>query len=229
MDAGGGRLRLIGDSADVADAASWVVDGMGEFAAGVRGLVPAGFEAYVRILHPAWSAAERAVRWSEIAHGAGTGVSSATRFEELAARTSRDIWDEEPRMGELPASELAALVPVLAAHTGTPGSCWFCLWDGWGWIPGEVFASAPRVRLPHRDYLLFAGPLDAATELGQRGDGYFLPQSPNLFWPDDHSWCAATEVDLDSTYVGGSSGLIGALLSDDRIEGVPVTPDDRVG
>ena len=53
-----------------------------------------------------------------------------------------------------------------------------------------------------RNYLLFEGPIDAAGELG----GWVDPgrhtrsraQLPNLWWPDDHAWCVASEIDLSS-------------------------------
>ncbi|MEO7398218.1 MAG: hypothetical protein ABIW84_06615, partial [Ilumatobacteraceae bacterium] len=38
--------------------------------------------------------------------------------------------------GYLPDDELAALCDVLARHTGTPGQCFFGLWDGYGDIYG---------------------------------------------------------------------------------------------
>ncbi|MFC4905869.1 hypothetical protein [Actinomadura gamaensis] len=223
-----GRVRLIVDAAGVSDASSWVVDGIGEFGSGVRGLMPPVFEGYVRILHPASSPSEEPVRWEDVAREAGTRVDARTRFDELAKGASGRLWDEGPRAGEFPASRLPALASVLRAHTRTPDACWFCLWDGWGWIPDGTFASAPRVRLPHRDYLLYEGPVDAADEFGQRGDGFFFPQSPNLFWPADRGWCVATEIDLESTYVGGSAALAEALLTDDRFEALSVTADDPV-
>ena len=65
-----------------------------------------------------------------------------------------------------------------------------------------------RVHLPNRNYLLFEGPLEAATELGwTMGGGTFVAQSPNLFWPRDHAWCIASEIDLFCTLVAGSNAL----------------------
>ncbi len=51
---------------------------------------------------------------------------------------------------------------------------------------------------------------------------------PNLWWPDDRGWCLATEIDLDSTLVGGSAELIKGLLSDSDIEAVPARLEDSV-
>lgn len=148
-------------------------------------------------------------------------------------------FDQPPTVGRLPEPILAGLCDVLAAHTGTPGRCWFCLWEGYGWITGasvdtlgggarlapaydRAIIDGPRVRLPNREYLLFEGPLDAASEMGWRLNGRLVsPQSPNLFWPDDRAWCVATEIDLDSTYIGGSAALIDELLRDGRWEAWP--------
>ncbi|WP_067816107.1 hypothetical protein [Actinomadura kijaniata] len=62
----------------------------------------------------------------------------------------------------------------------------------------------------------------------ERGEGYFFPRSPNLFWPADRAWCVAIEVGLDSTHVGGSAGLVADLLADPRFEALPAAPDDRI-
>jgi len=44
--------------------------------------------------------------------------------------------------------------------------------------------EGPRVRLPDREYLLFAAALTPAPQLGWTDPGGFLvPPSPNLFWP----------------------------------------------
>jgi hypothetical protein len=64
--------------------------------------------------------------------------------------------------------------------------------------------------------------------MGDRSSGFSIPQSPNLFWPDDHAWCVATEIDLDSTYVGGSTRLIADLLANDRLEALRVEVTDEV-
>jgi hypothetical protein len=51
-------------------------------------------------------------------------------------------------------------------------------------------------------------------------------KTANLWWPEDRSWCVASEIDLRWTYVGGSSELIAQILSDERIEALPATPHD---
>jgi hypothetical protein len=89
--------------------------------------------------------------------------------------------------------------------------------------------DGPRVRLPAREYIVLEGPLQAAETLGcWTSSDIFFPQSPNLFWPQDRGWCVATEIDLDSTYVGGSPALIDDLLQDPRLEALAVHPDDPI-
>ena len=60
--------------------------------------------------------------------------------------------------------------------------------------------------------------------LGLRGED----QTANLCWPADQAWCVASGFDLAWSYVGGPAGLIEQVLADERIEALPVSPDDPV-
>jgi len=51
---------------------------------------------------------------------------------------------------------------------------------------------------------------------------------PELSWPQDRSWCAATEIDFDSTLVAGSTALIDAVVADSGLEAWPVEPEDAL-
>ena len=88
--------------------------------------------------------------------------------------------------------------------------------------------------MPGRDYLLFEGPLASLAQFGYSiewpdGRRFFDHASPNLWWPDDRAWCVATEIDLDSTYIGGSQALAADLLNDPRVEATPVRAEDARG
>jgi hypothetical protein len=236
-------------------AADWLGPRLRRFGSAVAAVVPDGFPAYVRILHPASGPDGRPVRWAEVADWSGRTMHQLVQFHAIGrpppvAPAGPAPWNgEAPAEGNLPAELLRVLCATLAEHTGTPGSCWFCLWDGYGWLhgspsvamlgrhgpicvppafPAEVLGG-PRVRLPGRDYLLFAGLLAAAPRLGWTGpNGFFWPQSPNLFWPDDHAWCVASEVDLFCTLVAGSDELAEALVGDSRLEAWRVQPADPI-
>ncbi len=52
--------------------------------------------------------------------------------------------------------------------------------------------------------------------------------SPNLFWPQDHAWCVASEIDLYCTIVGGPQALADALVANPALEAWRVEPEDPV-
>jgi hypothetical protein len=112
-----------------------------------------------------------------------------------------------PLRGELEPSLLRALVAHLAARTATPDDCGLGTWEGWGDLDVSPFGAT--LELPLRTYLLAEGPIARALELGR---------SPNLLWPRDRAWFPATEIDFDSTLVGGDRDLADAILADPLIE-----------
>jgi hypothetical protein len=219
----------------------------GEFGAVTR-TVPLGYPAYARICHPAQDGAGRWVTWTEVAAHTGRQAHPTMQWHALVGSPDPlnlrgSLWPgDNPARGHLPPHVLAPLCDVLADHTSTAASCWFCLWDGYGWIhggpsvavlrSGEPGAPAlsreqidgPRVAHPGRNYLLFAGRLHAAVSLGHGFDA----QSPNLFWPQDRAWCVASEIDFDSTLVAGSHTLVNALLQAPELDSWPVAPHDSL-
>jgi hypothetical protein len=90
----------------------------------------------------------------------------------------------------------------------------------------EAVRQGPRVELPDREYLLYAGPVEAAVGAG---GPLYAGQSANLWWPQDRAWCVASEIDLPWTYVGGAAALIDQLVADQRIEALRAGPGDAVG
>jgi hypothetical protein len=75
-----------------------------------------------------------------------------------------------------------------------------------------------------------AGRADAAP--ARRGFRRFCQppafQSPNLWWPADRVWCVASDIDLPSTYLGGTRALVEEVPGDDRLEAVPARLTDPV-
>lgn len=93
---------------------------------------------------------------------------------------------------------------------------------GSGLLPADV-VSAGTLDLPGRSYYLFDTPprAYASTDWVNQAPWQHSPtwpQSPNILWPQDHSWVLVTEIDFDSTVVGGSWELISALAQDPSIE-----------
>jgi hypothetical protein len=247
--------------------ADWIADRVVDFGYCVTAIVPQGFDAYVRIFHPATSRNGmngKPIRWSEVAAMSGRTMHRLAQFHAINRPEVTDV-DEAgngPRNGNLPPDLLKAVCAAVSAHTETPDSCFFCLWEGYGWLrdtgssgrivftpigytgPPEppfgytdavpefiraAVSAEPRVYLPGRDYLFFEGPLEGAVEFGEYlTPEHFLPQSPNLFWPEDRAWCVGSEIDLYCTLVGGSDALAEQLLADPQLEAWRVFPDDPI-
>lgn len=238
--------------------ADWLADRLVGRWGTVAGTVPAGFEAYARILHPVefHHARREPVTWSRVADVTGREVHPTVQWHALIGTSdpwtrSTSEWPEgQPEQGNLPLSSLLMLCDTPARRTTTPEDCYFALWEGWGQLssgsarstltldgsPVGVEApplltprerSAPRLQLPGRDYHLLRGPLSAMAALA-RYDGHDMwTQSPNLFWPADRAWCVATEIDFDSTLVGGTSEAIAEVLAS-PLESWPVESSDSL-
>jgi hypothetical protein len=146
---------------------------------------------------------------------------------------------EQP--GLLPQNAAAALIEILPAQ----GDIWIALWEGYGflypeqgikWLTASSKSEPPseppvlpwrtppypdrrrrRIKLPHRNYLLYRGP---ASQIAGWMEG------PNLWWPDDRSWCVASEIDLAWTYVGGAESLIARVMAEPKLGAKPLSLDE---
>lgn len=220
----------IAQAADSAEPAAWLVEVMTTFAADVTSIVPAGFERYARILHPATTDADsRQVRWSAVAAANGRVAHGAMQWQGITGRLSREtcqsgVWDNEPQEGSLPASIGSILAETLAEHTTTADHCWFGVWEGFGALPDEA-RTAPCFEIPARRFHLFRGPLTAILE---SVENHPWLQSPNIWWPQDRSWCVATEIDFMSTYLAGSRSCVQDVLNRADLEAYEVAPTDGI-
>ncbi|OLZ15182.1 hypothetical protein [Sulfobacillus thermosulfidooxidans] len=51
-------------------------------------------------------------------------------------------------------------------------------------------------------------------------------QTPHYWWPKDHAWCVAGDVDLSWTIIGGSRDLIEHLINAEDLEVLSISQDD---
>ncbi len=223
MPAGGADVRWLRDVAP----ASWIGPRLHPFGTDAGSVVPEGFEAYGRLLHPVVVDGSERRRWRDVAEANGRIAHPEMQFHLIARpRGQKPPADDRgtgPAWGSLPVDERRVLAELLHDETGTPDRCWFCVWEGFGGLDHQGVPE--RVALPHRDYLLYAGPLElVVADLNPPSD-----QSPNLWWPDDRAWVVASEIDLAWTYVGGSERLIERLVGDDRLEVVRARLDHKIG
>lgn len=139
-------------ASDTVESAQWIRDRLHAFAKDVGSVVPAGLDSYARIFHPAWWSEDNAeieVRWSDVAAWSGRTVHAEMQFHSIAVpvpgRQSGPLpWSGEPRLGILSREQASALIGLLAKHTSTPERCWFCLWDGYGYLTGAVVTFAAQ-------------------------------------------------------------------------------------
>ncbi|WP_406461002.1 hypothetical protein [Streptomyces sp. NBC_00111] len=226
-----GLLRVEGDDLSPTDWITRGASGYGGFGT-VAGVAAPGYAAYARILHPA-ELDERPVRWSAVASAYGREVAPGTDWHALIGM-DRDyqnvseyglpgVWDEHPAEGPTPPAVASVLIPVLARHTRTSERCWYGLWNGYGRFD---FDRTPTFETPGRDELLLSGTLaEAVSPVSLEA----FAELPDLWWPQDRAWCLGGDVDLVSTYVGGSDALIADLLAAPELEAHRVAPGDAVG
>jgi hypothetical protein len=197
----------------------------------VSALVPAVFEAYARILHPAIrydGDDDIEVSWAEVAAHNGTSVDAGAQWDAITrgpVDSQPPVWDDGPSEGHLPVAVAGRLVDVLGRHTATPGTCLFGRWDGFGYDLPDPDVPPRLLLRGGKDVVLLRGAIaDAVRNLAPEPH----EQSANLWWPADQAWCVVTDVDLRSSYVGGSAACIAELHSASAIEAVPVAPEDPV-
>jgi hypothetical protein len=233
--------------------AAWIAPRLHGWAEDVGSVVPAGFAAYARVLHPVEHDGSLATgpqrRWSEIARQNGRVVHAEAQFQEISrpVGAAPSEASESPATGTLPWPERRVLVDILAEETRTPERCWFCMWEGFSLLDQGI---TERVELPRRSYFFYGGDIEMAFALPPEHGGLSYwrrageappseaekaearrrlnsRRSPNLWWPDDRAWCVATEIDFGWTYVGGTARAIARVLANPDLEALLARPSDK--
>ncbi|WP_394768981.1 hypothetical protein [Lacisediminihabitans sp.] len=219
---------------------SWIAPRLTGGRGTVTGVVPAGFECYVRVFHPVNDGRGGSRRWAAVCAESGAPWHPLAQWESI-----RGAADDEPLQGSLGEAGWA----LLSRAIGGDADITVGLWTGYGSIatPGTEPSSiaflsagdaapddshgladgaltsfdadvraAPLLVLPGREYALFAGKLSVFQDCEWRrssGWAYFWPETVNLAWPDDRSWFAASEIDFDSTIVGTTRAIAERILA----------------
>jgi hypothetical protein len=200
----------------------WITDAVRENST-VGSLVPPVFEAYARVFHPAaryvgdddvdvtW--AEVAAANATVAHPAMEWASITGLMEFFDQADQSPLWDGAPARGHLPADVAQALAGVLRRHTSTPEDCWFG-------VPAELIpADAQPLEFGGNEFWLIRGPIALAVENMADEPS---EQSAGIWWPADRTWCVVTDIDLVTTYVGGTAACIAELVAHPGLEAAEV-------
>ena len=205
-------------------------------------LVPDGYPAYARVLHPAHDPNEGEVSWARVSEWSGRQLKPDSLFEDIATRDDGSRWPGAgPHEGQLEREVCTRLARLFGPFTTTPGSVWYCVWAGWGGLRGPEIDLQPAIT--SRSFRIYRGPLEAVGglifDLEDPGSAAVLTSSdsadpaeqpsppelgfyaPSLWWPEDRAWFGHTEVDARSTYIGGSEAMIRTLLEDHQLEVLP--------
>jgi hypothetical protein len=155
-------------------------------------------------------------------------------------RRSRQLTDKMIRV----------LYPLLRDATTTPDQCWFCVWGPGGHLRAHTLrhplrgsTNAPRSPIAthrlgcslRRDSLGSQLGLPRAfhlysSKLSDIGPvrGFPWALTPDVWWPEDHAWCVASEAHLTWSYLGGDRSFIDSVCADPLLEAREVRPCDPV-
>jgi hypothetical protein len=233
-----GELELV----DGAAAGAWIAPRLEGSGGKVSRQVPNGYDAYVRLFHRTTDSEGNPATWAQVAEALGRTAHRQMQWHKLVGAHNRpemlgSEWPgNNPPIGLMDHGTLEALRGVLEDHTENPERCFF----GLSTIIGGVWEAHPEaveLSLPQRGFIVFGGPLSAVDRLGFESgehwvtdvyrDGRREPRKlpsrwrdrqPNLIWAADRSWLVHSEVDFDSTLVGGSRTLVDALMAAPDLE-----------
>jgi len=209
--------------------AIWLREKISGFASAVISIVPSGYEAYCRLLHPAYfdeSGNLLSVGWQRLFSDAGICIDKTSQWESIISTLGEhaSLHCNPPLEGSLEEDYYKAMIEVLKSHTNTPEKIWFGIWVGYESVC-EVYKLTPTFSLLGRDYYLLSGNLTQSQRSLCRGPFY---QSANIFWPDDRAWCVGSDVDLKSSYISASESAVHELMIQFAGEAFRVDPHDSI-
>jgi hypothetical protein len=225
---------------DDVERGAWLAHRMALGTGSVSDVTGAGFDAYVRILHPlrdpdpyrfreptvdeSWSTRW----WADVAAENGRTMHRLVQWGRLLGLDD-PISDTTSDIGWLYPGLIAALAPILGQATSTPDDLVAGFWEGGH---GQELTRQRVMDGPGRSYVLAQTNIDDLTDPAWAAamdpdhiDGLGTI-SLELLWPEDHAWALSAEIDFDSTVIGGTRALIDAILADHRFEAYEVAEDD---
>lgn len=157
---------------DGAAAGGWIAPRLeGGFGGRVKQQVPNGYDAYVRVFHPASDAEWNPTTWAAVARELGRTAHRQMQWHRLVGSnnppemTGSEWPGSDPDIGEMDELTLTALCNALETHTGDPQHCFFGLSTIHGGVE-QAYPEAELLRWRARDFVVFAGPLAAARGIG---------------------------------------------------------------
>ncbi len=214
----------------------------------LRTVLPPGFEAHARIMHPAWKKASgpaeggvdlagdiwaRPVSWSQIGAATGQQVDGRSDFDSICSHKKKSNRAAPPdRVWTLPPEEgvtsdpntIAALFAHLATATPAAARCWCGFWAG----HHVNLPASGNFHAGYDLYRLYRTMFGDLRDWWQKRDPRLgmTELTPTMFWPEGGHWYVAIPYYATSTYVAGSRSLIDAILKDSELEAHEVCLSD---
>ena len=237
-----------------ASVADWIPDPLDDRSPGTKNttlkrVLPAGFDAYVRILHPALRPASRdtgtsaqgtslsPVPWAEVAAdhdvllhrqsqwmGICGGVTGVPDYHPTGQR----CWVWPPEEGVLePRTTALTVLDILRRHTSPQTTCYCGFWSGYAGIE-QVCSTTSQFDAIHSTYYLSETTFAEFVAHYQRRPSISVgPNTPDMVWPEDRRWFLTSPYYLCSSYVGGSLDLADALCTSANLECFTVLRTDE--
>ncbi|MCY4128886.1 MAG: hypothetical protein OXG15_06545 [Gammaproteobacteria bacterium] len=210
------------------DDAGWAFDQRAPFkASNVASLIPQIFESYARIFHPAtqvWRADQvHDKTWADIARICGRRAHGLMQWKSIYDPGKLLFTVNQPIEGTIP-YQVSQPLRRLLTSTGDE-RCYLATWVGYGTDYRSYVPPTLRIDTgAQREYDLFVGPV---TMLDIPFLQYSL-QTANVIWAHDRTWWITNDIDLDTTYIGGSKKLVEGLLASDDLEVWPAELEDEI-
>lgn len=112
---------------------------------------------------------------------------------------------------------------TLVSERLAPSTTMFAgIWRGSTSFQGSD-AELPTITLGLRDQVLFRITLSALLGVDKESSREIL-EFPGILWPEDMSWYLSTDIDYNSTIVGGTTDFIDSIIAQASIEAVAISP-----
>jgi hypothetical protein len=151
----------------------------------------------------------------EVTIGVWTGFGDDDDFHAVAEMTFSDSDEETQTPHEPTSAEIDALMQRLVTEAHDRLQV--------GILPAQP--QGPLLELPGREYYLATGTLRTLGDDAEHDPSF--ANGLHLIWPADHTWLVASEIDFDSTIVGGSKDLIYRITQHPELEAFEVRQNDR--
>lgn len=214
----------------------------------VAGIVPSGFERYLRIFSPVGvsshsgpDALELRVPWSLICEQLGIEFKPNILWQrDIVAADSRVTEFQEPGWGAHDTHALEHVGKILQEYEAQDRSWYFASWAGYGvaesdqtvWLPSHrhgalemsVFERWNEADSPFAFPLVPSSP-GSGTLLSSFGDAApqeFTPpsQQPMYWWPEGHDWVLGQPLYGRSAYLACSNSIADEVLAASGIEAI---------